>query len=159
MKAGSLCCLSWTQTWSKPSSLRKATLSSSTEMWERNILSERLATKKQPHFLLKSAFVCVCVCAQFVGPKSYLAKGLPLLKDEDWKRVHRIVSTTFSSGRIKEVCKNIKIPWCITAIPKHHCVSFFFVFGQMFPIMLRHSSNLIRNFHRLEDHEAVDIKK
>lgn len=89
---------------------------------------------------------------------SFLSNSLPLMRDEQWKRVHKIVSSVFSSGRIKEVCINTTNKTFIC-----HCTYSIalvcFVFGQMFPIMLHHSANLIRNIYRMENRESVDIKK
>lgn len=68
-----------------------------------------------------------------------------------WKRVHKIVSPTFPSGRMKAVRKDIKkkIPPYVAAVLQYCCVCFGF--GQMFSIMLHHSNNLLENIRRLED--------
>lgn len=55
-------CTSWTRPWSKPSLLRRATLSSSTERWDGNIWFEGGDKETTSFLILTCACVRVCLC-------------------------------------------------------------------------------------------------
>uniref|UniRef100_A0A674MKG9 unspecific monooxygenase n=1 Tax=Takifugu rubripes TaxID=31033 RepID=A0A674MKG9_TAKRU len=62
--------------------------------------------------MIKTVFVkegySVFLNRKSIGPNGILSTGLPFLRDDNWKRVHKIVSPAFSSGRMKDVCKDIR---------------------------------------------------
>ncbi|XP_056896985.1 cytochrome P450 3A27-like [Takifugu flavidus] len=85
--------------------------------------------------MIKTVFVkegySVFLNRKSIGPNGILSTGLPFLRDDNWKRVHKIVSPAFSSGRMKD----------------------------MFSIMLQHSNILMGNIRGLEDKGAVNIRQ
>ncbi|KAL3064349.1 hypothetical protein OYC64_000600 [Pagothenia borchgrevinki] len=66
-----------------------------------------------------------------IGLNGPLRDALPMVEDEQWKRIRSVLSPSFTSGRLKE----------------------------MYPIMLQHSGNLIQSLHKkVEAEEVLDVK-